>query len=264
MITKERGVKKFIWELALEAMYFYNRPVKVKEVTKYIKSILPEYKSSNTSPSLNMLSVNSMGRVHHNACLGERLTNINHDRDKLFKIERGMYELYQEEKHGVWQIYKFEDEFKIREYTGVLLHDISEIYHNITFDETTKKRFIDARLGQGEYRNNVLKMYPFCPVTGIELPEMVRASHIKPWRLSNDVERLDPYNGITLAAHVDVLFDKGFITFTNDGVMKVAKRKDIIDTMERLKLPTEIKIKVENESLKYLEWHRYNFGFDDE
>lgn len=256
--------KSFIWELALEAMRYYNRKVKPKEVTEYIRRVFPEYKASNTSPNLNMLSVNSMGRVHHAACLSERLTNTNHSRDKLFKVERGVYELYQEEKHGVWQIYKTMDGFKVREYTGVLLHDIYEISKNMRLDETTKKRLIDARLGQGEYRNKLLKIYPSCPVTGIELPEMVRASHIKPWRLSNDFERLDPYNGIILAVHVDVLFDKGFITFTSDGVMKVKKREDIKSVIDKLKLPTKVKIKVENDSLKYLEWHRNNFEFDEE
>jgi len=52
-----------------------------------------------------------------------------------------------------------------------------------------------------------------CAVTGLAVPELLRASHIKPWAdCETDAERLDVYNGFLLAPHLDAAFDLGFIT----------------------------------------------------
>lgn len=59
-----------------------------------------------------------------------------------------------------------------------------------------------------------------CAVTGVTSPEVIRASHIKPWRDSDNAERLDPYNGLPLVATWDALFDAGLITFTASGDMR--------------------------------------------
>ncbi len=81
-------------------------------------------------------------------------------------------------------------------------------------DRTTRKCLIDARLGQGQFRVDVEKLWRgACGVTGCRISAVLRASHIKPWSQSNNKERLDPENGILLAAHIDALFDRGLITF---------------------------------------------------
>ena len=48
-------------------------------------------------------------------------------------------------------------------------------------------------------------------------PNFLIASHIKPWKVSDNVLRLDGSNGLTLAPRIDRLFDKGYITFSQDG-----------------------------------------------
>ena len=48
-----------------------------------------------------------------------------------------------------------------------------------------------------------------CAVTGLDLPLLLRASHIKPWRDSDNRERLDPYNGLLLSPSYDAAFDWG-------------------------------------------------------
>ena len=54
--------------------------------------------------------------------------------------------------------------------------------------------------------------------TGVASPAFLRASHIKPWRACETAEeRLDPYNGLALAPHIDQLFDQGYITFDTSG-----------------------------------------------
>jgi hypothetical protein len=50
-----------------------------------------------------------------------------------------------------------------------------------------------------------------------------RASHIKPWNRSNNHEKLDPFNGLLLAVHLDALFDRALITFQDSGEMMVSK-----------------------------------------
>jgi predicted restriction endonuclease len=48
------------------------------------------------------------------------------------------------------------------------------------------------------------------------------ASHIKPWRSANNQERIDGSNGLLLAPHVDLLFDRGLISFTDEGSLLVS------------------------------------------
>lgn len=137
--------------------------------------------------------------------------------------------------------------------------DIAEIKAHKSGDPTTAERLIQARVGQGLFRQNVLTLYPQCPVTGVSMPELLRASHIKPWRESTDEERLDPYNGLMLAPHVDVLFDKGYISFTSDGYMIIRNDPKIHDAITELNIPLTVKINVFEGSKAYLDWHRNYF-----
>lgn len=73
-----------------------------------------------------------------------------------------------------------------------------------------------ARDGQGKYRELLLAQCHFCPFTMISDERLLIASHIKPWAASNDDEKIDPYNGYILSPLYDKLFDRGFITFTEN------------------------------------------------
>jgi HNH endonuclease len=74
-------------------------------------------------------------------------------------------------------------------------------------------QLIKARRGQGIFRSNVRLNEKCCRVTGTADPKHLRASHIKPWRICTDDEKLDGCNGLLLAPHVDHLFDRGYIGF---------------------------------------------------
>ncbi|MEH0874746.1 HNH endonuclease [Pectobacterium cacticida] len=141
--------------------------------------------------------------------------------------------------------------------------DINEIETDLTISETTKKQLINARLGQGDFRGGVLNKYPKCPITGVSMPELLRASHIKPWRQSDNKERLDPYNGIMLSPHVDVLFDKGYISFSDDGSILIRSDGEILNNIKLLNFPLNINITVNEESKKYLDWHRKYLFYKD-
>jgi len=82
---------------------------------------------------------------------------------------------------------------------------------------TQKVQLINARLGQGKFRRNVEKIENGCRITRTTTRNFLIASHIKPWRVSSNTERLDGNNGLLLAPHIDHLFDKGYISFHDDG-----------------------------------------------
>jgi putative restriction endonuclease len=82
---------------------------------------------------------------------------------------------------------------------------------------TQKQTIVNARRGQGLFRERVIVLEGKCRVTGLELVDHLRASHIKPWKDSTDFEKLDGNNGLLLAPHVDHLFDQGYISFTDFG-----------------------------------------------
>lgn len=83
-------------------------------------------------------------------------------------------------------------------------------------EEEKNKGIRQARDGQGRYREQLLEQCHFCPITMISDERLLIASHIKPWAASNDIEKIDPYNGYMLSPMIDKLFDRGFITFTEN------------------------------------------------
>lgn len=79
-----------------------------------------------------------------------------------------------------------------------------------------------GREGQDEYRRKLLEECPFCPITMINEESLLIASHIKPWAVSDKKERVDPNNGFILSPLYDRLFDRGYITFTDDKRVNVS------------------------------------------
>ena len=117
-----------------------------------------------------------------------------------------------------------------------LLDDVVErrIAEDLELEDTVKRSVILARRGQGRFRANVEAIERSCRLTGITNPSLLVASHIKPWRLCNSAEeRLDGMNGLLLTPDADLLFDRGFISFENDGEVLVSPRVDRMD-LQRL------------------------------
>ena len=109
------------------------------------------------------------------------------------------------------------------------LDDAAEqsLLNDLTLDDTTRKSVIQARRGQGLFRSNVEAIERSCRLTGITNPSLLIASHMKPWRACTSAqERLDGMNGLMLTPDADLLFDRGFISFENDGQVNVSRRVD--------------------------------------
>ena len=97
----------------------------------------------------------------------------------------------------------------------------NQIEADISIPETQRIQLAKARLGQGLFRKRVILLDGACRVTGVTDTRVLIASHIKPWKLANNAERIDGQNGILLSPHVDALFDDHLITFEDDGRMHV-------------------------------------------
>jgi putative restriction endonuclease len=95
-----------------------------------------------------------------------------------------------------------------------------------TLPETQRTAVTQSRIGQGLFRERVIQLWQTCAVTGLADPLFLRASHIKPWRDSTNAERLDPRNGLLLHPTLDLLFDKGSISFADSGRIMIASGID--------------------------------------
>ena len=141
-----------------------------------------------------------------------------------------------------------------------LKSDIDELKECLVSETNSAKRteietLIKARQGQGSFRQKLLKLYPSCPLTGLDIEPLLIASHIKPWSVCDDNERLCRFNGLMLAPNIDRLFDNGLITFDTDGTIKISPTIDS-ENQKRLGIAPDMKLKIRPESEKYFEYHR--------
>jgi putative restriction endonuclease len=125
-----------------------------------------------------------------------------------------------------------------------------------TLDKTEQEQIVVSRLGQGNFRRNVIRLWGSCSVTGLQSVTLLRASHIKPWKDSNNQERLNPFNGLLLIPDYDFLFDRGYITFKNNGSVLISQKlslfaRKVFDVDDDLQLRN-----VFPENKEYLDFHR--------
>ncbi|GAB5407309.1 MAG: hypothetical protein Aurels2KO_55400 [Aureliella sp.] len=139
-----------------------------------------------------------------------------------------------------------------------LAKDLQGLKRNKEIDETTRVALTSARVGQGQFRAEVLRLWQnACAVSGVTTPECLRASHIRPWKDSTNEQRLDPFNGLPLIGTLDLLFDRGLITFDDDGSMVVSNLLTRSDKEKmNLSASTILRQSVSPETANYLRWHR--------
>ena len=117
---------------------------------------------------------------------------------------------------------------------------------------------VTHRCCQGLYRSRLELIESGCRLTGATDIRLLRASHIKPWSKSDSREKLDGNNGLLLAPHIDHLFDKGFISFADDGrlLRSEALPQSVQDTWGLIS-QANAKAFSESQTL-YLAYHREN------
>jgi putative restriction endonuclease len=137
-------------------------------------------------------------------------------------------------------------------------HVRESIERDPTLPETQRQAVIQARRGQGLFRQRVSMVEKRCRITGVSNPEHLRASHCKPWRDSSNEERLDGENGLLLTPSIDHLFDRGFISFEGTGALLLSPVAHAA-SLERMGVKTGELVNVgafAEGQRRYLEWHQ--------
>jgi len=126
---------------------------------------------------------------------------------------------------------------------------------------TTKSQLVKSRRGQGIFKTNVRLNEQVCRITGVSDTKHLIASHIKPWSESNDEEKLNGCNGLLLAPHVDHLFDRGLISFSDSGDLLISKALDR-NVLAAWGIREVINVGTfKPEQIFFLKHHRNKFGF---
>lgn len=127
-----------------------------------------------------------------------------------------------------------------------------------TLAETERTAIVKSRVGQGLFRKRLIDKYKgACIITGVSAKKLLIASHIKPWAVSNNEERLSEENGLLLSPTYDKLFDYGLITFSNQGNMIISSQLSDEDK-NKLHLSTDIEydLKMSSKMMEHLDYHR--------
>jgi putative restriction endonuclease len=122
--------------------------------------------------------------------------------------------------------------------------------------ETERNAVVKSRIGQGIFRELLIDYWGKCSVSGFNFIPLLKASHIKPWRDSTNIERLDLNNGLLLTPNLDAVFDRGFIAFNDRGEILISSELPIT-THNEFSIDQNLRLsKITNDHKKYLEYHR--------
>lgn len=147
-----------------------------------------------------------------------------------------------------------------QDFDASLQHELAQLPAGLKGTEV--ERLVRQRVGQQAFRSAMLDYWGgACAVTGIALPELLRASHAKPWaECATDAQRLDVFNGFLLSANLDALFDRFLVSFSDVGDLLVSPRiTPHMRALLGLDQPQCLRW-LAAEHLPYLHYHREKFG----
>lgn len=133
--------------------------------------------------------------------------------------------------------------------------DLEEITTQTNFLSTEKLQNIKTRIGQGVFRESLINYWKECAVTQCSEIGLLRASHIKPWRYANDLERLDVFNGLLLIPNLDAAFDKGYISFDIQGKILISPCLQP-EEIAILGITADMRVKLTDRHQSYMQYHR--------
>ncbi|MEX0618623.1 MAG: HNH endonuclease [Pseudohongiellaceae bacterium] len=169
-----------------------------------------------------------------------------------------------EQLHTIVRSIEYPAEVDYREETAIGLveweeHLINDIRSNLNLSETERETLILARRGQGVFKKNVMQVESQCRITKVDRAEHLRASHIKPWRdCGGSDERLSAANGLLLTPSVDHLFDRGFVSFEDNGDLLISPAAHL-SSLEKMGIITAGSVNVggfNTDQRFFLNYHR--------
>ena len=164
----------------------------------------------------------------------------------------GKFNSFPEEKRTFFKELK-EFEQKAKEKAEKIDNELN----NLSLEGKIKERIVKIRVNQNEFRQLLLKRYHHCCLCSVTDPKLLVASHIKPWAEAEATEKLDINNGLLLCPNHDKLFDKGYITFDDNGKIIISERLEENNKIY-MNVREGMKIAVYEENKPYLEYHRKN------
>ena len=133
---------------------------------------------------------------------------------------------------------------------------VIENYANL--QETERSAIVKSRIGQGLFRKELIKKYnSSCVITGINEKKLLIASHIKPWGVCTNAERLSVENGLLLSPTFDKLFDCGLISFADSGRILISSQlsAEVVSKLH-ISATDTFNLKASQELKQNLEYHR--------
>ena len=266
------------WEKALAAVTQLGGIASRKQVEDWILARDPRYNTKNLA-DLYMLAVNSPARTGYSQNEKPRRTDQGNRYDRLFKVDEGVFEIYDPAQHGIWEIYP---NASSGNRFGVSIRQVSSPVEEAlaiaeeaaeqaaTFDPTdvvdARKRVtadIVRRRGQPAFREALMGAYgDACAITGCNLPAVLEAAHVHPYKgeHTNVVS-----NGLLLRADIHTLFDLGLIAIESETM--VVRGSPKLEGTEYEKLDgcplRSPKQNSQRVSLDALNWHRSLCGWCD-
>ena len=134
---------------------------------------------------------------------------------------------------------------------------IEEEIISLNVEGASKKAIINVRVNQGIFRDFLLERYNRCCLCDVENHTLLIASHIKPWAESEPKEKLDVDNVFLMCPNHDRIFDKGYITFDDDGKIIISDKLTENDRVF-LNVNSRMHIELTESNKKYLKFHREN------
>lgn len=122
---------------------------------------------------------------------------------------------------------------------------------------STRDQIIKARINQSIFRDSLLQRHKKCCLCGVTNPNLLIASHIKPWSISDNKERVNVNNGLILCPNHDKLFDGGWITFDDNGNIMISNQLSENDRVF-MNIRAGMNITITPENRAFMEYHRNN------
>lgn len=137
------------------------------------------------------------------------------------------------------------------------VQQIEQELDELQVEGNDRESLIKVRTNQGIFRKRLLAKYQKCCLCRVHNIEFLIASHIKPWNTCDPHEKLDVNNGFLLCPNHDKLFDGGWISFDDTGLIMISEQMDSVDRIN-MNVFDDMKICLNEKNKKYLEYHRNN------